>query len=120
MAPPLERVITELCKLPGIGRKSAQRLVFHLLKSPVEDVVALARALDALHEGVRACSVCFNLAADELCEICADTRRDRSVASSIGWEVVLPVGSSTGTGRSPRTTISVRSIGIARCTARDF
>ncbi len=79
MAPPLERVITELCKLPGIGRKSAQRLVFHLLKSPVEDVVALARALDALHEGVRACSVCFNLAADELCEICADTRRDRSV-----------------------------------------
>lgn len=78
LAPPLERVITELCKLPGIGRKSAQRLVFHLLKAPVEEVAALARALDGLHAGIRACSVCFNLAAEELCAICADPRRDRS------------------------------------------
>ena len=79
LAPPLERVIAELSKLPGIGRKTAQRLVFHLLKAPAEEIAALARSLDGLREGIRACSVCFNLAADDLCPICSDPRRDRSL-----------------------------------------
>ena len=61
LAPPLERTIAELCKLPGIGRKTAQRLVFHLLKVPREEVAALARALDEMRDSVRLCSVCFNL-----------------------------------------------------------
>ena len=76
LAPPLEQVITELSKLPGIGRKTAQRLTFHLLKAPPENVAALARALAELREKVRFCSACFNLSDSELCPVCSDPRRD--------------------------------------------
>ena len=79
MAAPLERVIAELSKLPSIGRKTAQRLAFHLLKVPPDDVAALARAIEELCEKIRPCSVCFNLAEDDLCPICQDPRRDRSL-----------------------------------------
>jgi len=78
-SPPLERVIAELCRLPGIGRKTAQRLAFHLLKVPREEVAALASALGELRDSVRLCSTCFNLAEGEQCTICVDPRRDRSV-----------------------------------------
>jgi recombination protein RecR len=79
LAPPIEQAIVELCKLPGIGRKSAQRLVFHLLKAPAGSVEALSRALDGLRERVRLCTRCFNLADQELCPICADPRRDATL-----------------------------------------
>ena len=79
LAPPLERVVTELCKLPGVGRKTAHRLAFHLLKAPRQDVEALARSLAELRDAVRLCSTCFNLAEGELCPVCADPRRDRSL-----------------------------------------
>jgi recombination protein RecR len=79
LPPPLERLISELVKLPGIGRKSAQRLAFHLLRAPREDVSGLAEALSELKERLRFCSVCFNVAEGELCPICADPRRDRTV-----------------------------------------
>lgn len=79
LPPPLERLISELVKLPGIGRKSAQRLAFHLLRAPREDVSGLAAALRELKERLRLCSVCFNVAEGELCPICADPRRDRTI-----------------------------------------
>jgi recombination protein RecR len=79
LAPPLERVIHELSKLPGIGKKTAQRLSFHLLQAPREDADALARTIVDLREKIRLCRDCFNLTEDELCPICADPRRDRSL-----------------------------------------
>jgi recombination protein RecR len=79
LAPPLEHVIQELCKLPGIGRKTAQRLAFHLLKSSGEEASGLARALLALHGEIRLCRDCFNFSDQELCPICSDPRRDRSL-----------------------------------------
>lgn len=79
LAPPLERAISELCKLPSIGRKTAQRLVFHLLKAPEEDARALAQAIGELRSLIRFCRDCFNLSDAELCPLCTDPRRDRSV-----------------------------------------
>jgi recombination protein RecR len=79
LAPPLERAIHELTKLPGVGKKTAQRLMFHLLQAPRQEVEALARALLELQDKIRTCSVCFNLSAAELCPLCADPRRDRSL-----------------------------------------
>ena len=66
----------ELARLPGIGRKTALRLTFHLLKSPPEDAQRLARAIVAVRERVRACSRCGNLSERETCAICDNPRRD--------------------------------------------
>lgn len=77
-AAPLERVIVELAKLPGIGRKTAQRLAFHLLDRPASDARALAEAIVELRERIRFCSSCFNVGDAELCPICTDPRRDLS------------------------------------------
>ena len=79
LAPPIERLISELCKLPSIGRKTAQRLAFHLLKAPEDDARALARAIGEMRSQIRFCRECFNLADAELCPVCTDTRRDRRV-----------------------------------------
>ena len=75
-APPVQRLITELGKLPGIGNRSAQRLAFHLLRSTDEDAGALADAIREVKERVGLCEVCFNLAEGPRCRICQDTRRD--------------------------------------------
>ena len=64
------KVIEELSKLPGIGRKSAERLTYHLLRVPKEEAVALADAIRGVRENVRYCKTCFHLAEGELCEIC--------------------------------------------------
>jgi recombination protein RecR len=79
LAPPLERVIQELCKLPSIGRKSAQRLAFHLLKASGDEVSALAQSLLDLHGQIRFCRDCFNFSDQDLCPICSDPRRDRTL-----------------------------------------
>jgi len=79
LAPPLERVIRELGKLPSIGKKSAQRLALHLLQAPREDAEALAGAILEMREKVRFCKDCFNLADRELCPVCSDPKRERSV-----------------------------------------
>jgi recombination protein RecR len=79
LAPPIERVIAELSKLPSIGRKTAQRLAFHLVKASAAEVAALARAIAELPEKVRPCSTCFNLTEDDPCPVCADPRRDGGV-----------------------------------------
>lgn len=76
---PVQTLIDQLGRLPGIGPKSAQRIAFHLLKIPAEDVRRLATAILDAKERVKFCSICFNFAEDDLCPICADTRRDSSV-----------------------------------------
>lgn len=74
----IERLITELGKLPGIGPRSAERIAFHILKSESGDALALADAIRDVKTRIRPCKVCFNLAEGELCGICADPRRDKS------------------------------------------
>jgi len=74
----LDRLVAELMRLPGIGRKTAQRLVFHLLKHSPEEAENLARALLAVRERIHACAECFNLSEGERCEICSDPRRERN------------------------------------------
>ena len=75
----IDDLIAELSRLPGIGRKTAQRLTFHLLQQPAQQVTALARALSAVTERVRPCADCGNLTEDEQCEICRDPRRDATL-----------------------------------------
>ena len=76
---PVQALIDEFGKLPGIGPKSAQRIAFFLLKAPGEDVVRLATAIAEAKARVRFCVRCWNVADGELCPICADDRRDASV-----------------------------------------
>jgi recombination protein RecR len=78
-AKPLARLIGELEKLPGIGPKSAQRLAFHLLSVSREEAQMLADAIVQVKESIRLCRECFNFTDRELCEICSDPRRERSV-----------------------------------------
>jgi recombination protein RecR len=75
----IDELITELARLPGIGRKTAQRLTFHLLQQSPETVGRLASALVAVAERVRPCRECGNLTEDQPCAICADPRRDGTV-----------------------------------------
>jgi len=78
-APPVQRLITELGKLPGIGQRTAQRLAFHILRSDTEDATALADAIREVKERIGLCQVCFNLADSERCRICTDERRDATL-----------------------------------------
>lgn len=75
---PVQVLIDELGRLPGIGPKSAQRIAFHLLKVPADDVARLAHALTEAKAKVRFCDRCWNIADDALCPICSDDRRDAS------------------------------------------
>lgn len=75
----VEKAISELTKLPGIGRKSAQRLVFFLLKSSKHEVQNLAEALVAIKEKVNFCSICFNITENDPCYICSSEQRDRGL-----------------------------------------
>lgn len=76
---PITRLIESLTQLPGIGRRSAERIAFHMLKAPRDDVLALSRAIADVKEKVRPCSICANLTEADPCAICADDRRDASV-----------------------------------------
>jgi len=75
----LNRLIEELGKLPGIGPKSAERLAFHVLKSDTPSALALADAIRDLKTKIRSCRICCNLSEAELCQVCSDPRRDRSL-----------------------------------------
>jgi recombination protein RecR len=75
----IEELITELARLPGIGRKTAQRLTFHLLQQPPEQAGRLASALALVTERVQACQECGNLTEEQPCGICRDPRRDASL-----------------------------------------
>ncbi|MDD4321228.1 MAG: recombination mediator RecR [Acidaminococcaceae bacterium] len=79
MIKPLARLHEQLRRLPGIGSKTALRLAYHVLDMPAEDVRELADALINAREQIRVCSCCFNLCDSDLCDICSDKERDRSV-----------------------------------------
>ncbi len=78
-APPIQRLVTELSKLPGIGSRTATRLAFHILRADVADAAALAAAITEVKERIGQCEICFNLAEGPRCRICEDTRRDPAV-----------------------------------------
>jgi len=75
-SPPIQRLVTELGRLPGIGNRTAQRLAFHLLRVPREEALGLADAIREVKERIGLCETCFNLADGPRCRICEDTRRD--------------------------------------------
>lgn len=78
-AAPVQDLIDELGRLPGIGPKSAQRIAFHLLKAERTDALRLAHAITEAKDRVAFCETCFNISEGDRCEICSDERRDRSV-----------------------------------------
>jgi len=78
-AQPIQRLIAEMAKLPGIGQRTAQRLAFHVLRASDDDALALADAIREVKSKVGLCEVCFNLAEGSRCIICEDTRRDAEV-----------------------------------------
>ncbi len=78
-APPVQRLVSELSKLPGVGNRTAQRLAFHILRGSNEDAVTLAEAIRDVKERIGLCEVCFNLTDEPLCQICRDSRRDRGL-----------------------------------------
>ncbi|MEY2733131.1 MAG: hypothetical protein RL340_190 [Gemmatimonadota bacterium] len=92
----IDTLVTELSRLPTIGRKSALRLTYHLLKQPAEQSRRLAEALVALTERVRPCGECFNLTEGDRCAICADPRRDPSLLCVLEEASDLPAIERTG------------------------
>jgi recombination protein RecR len=78
-SPSVDNLVAQLTRLPGIGSRTAQRLAFHLLSVGKEEAVALATAIEEVKERVRFCRECGNLTEEELCSICLDPRRDRTV-----------------------------------------
>jgi len=83
-AKPLAELIAELEKLPGVGPKSAQRLAYHLLKQTDHEVLRLAEAISTAKRSLRFCDECQNITESEVCDICRDPRRDRSVICIVG------------------------------------
>ncbi len=75
----LEKAVSEFSKLPGVGRKTALRLVLHLLRQPCDEVEEFAEAIARVRKDIRHCSVCHNISDTEVCPICSDPRRDKSV-----------------------------------------
>jgi recombination protein RecR len=75
-APPVQRLVSELSKLPGIGNRTAQRLAFYILRTSAEDATALAEAIAEVKAKIGLCEVCFNLTDEPRCRICQDARRD--------------------------------------------
>jgi recombination protein RecR len=124
----IDELVGELSRLPGIGRKSALRLTYHLLKRPPEEIRQLARAIAGIAERVRACAVCGNLSDADPCAFCTSPRRDKSVicvveeASDIG--AIEQAGSYAGLyhvlgGRlSPLEGIGPDELNIGRLLAR--
>ncbi len=92
LTPSIERLVSELSRLPGIGPRSAQRLAFHMMKAPPERARGLAEALVEMTERLRPCAVCFSFAEDELCPICADPRRDPALLCVVEEpSAILPI-----------------------------
>lgn len=92
----IDDLATELARLPGVGRKTALRLTYHLLRQPAEQARRLAGALVALTERVRPCNRCFNLTEAEVCDLCADPRRDGTLLCAV--EEASDIGAIERTG----------------------
>ncbi len=75
----VSKLVNELARLPGIGKKSAERLAYHILRIPRDEAMALAEAIRDVKDNVRYCRTCYNLAEGDECVICRDSRRDRSI-----------------------------------------
>jgi recombination protein RecR len=88
-SPSVENLVAQLTRLPGIGARTAQRLTFHILQRPSEEVLALSAALADVKERVRFCTQCGNLTEEDLCAICVDTRRDRTMICVVEQPVDL-------------------------------
>ncbi len=95
-ARPVERLITELSKLPSIGPRTAQRIAFHIIRGKPDDAFGLAAALKEVKERIKPCRRCFNLTEVEECDICRDTRRDDAVICAV--EDPYDIGSIERTG----------------------
>ncbi|MGI9454611.1 MAG: recombination mediator RecR [Pirellulales bacterium] len=76
---PINRLIDAFANLPSIGKKSAERLAYHVLKMPNEEAIEFAESIRAVKENLRPCKTCFNLSENEECDICKDPRRDQNV-----------------------------------------
>jgi recombination protein RecR len=79
LSPAVDNLVAQLTRLPGIGTRTAQRLAFHILAVSPQEAGAVASAIVEVKERVRACRICGNLTEDELCGVCADPRRDRTI-----------------------------------------
>ncbi len=93
----IEQLVVELSRLPGIGRKTAQRLTYHLLKQPADDVERLAQALRSVRERVRPCTACGDLTDEDPCAVCRDPRRDAALLCIV--ENAADVGAIERAGR---------------------
>ena len=93
----MERLIQCLSQLPGVGRRSAERMAFYLVKAPPQEAVDLAGAINEMKRSTRHCGVCFNLTDQDPCSICADQRRDQSVVMVV---------------EQPRDVLSIESTGM--------
>jgi recombination protein RecR len=89
LSPAVQNLVAQLTRLPGIGTRTAQRLAFHLLQVPKVEALALADAIRDVKERVRFCRECGNLTEAELCEICEDARRDRTIVCVVEQPVDL-------------------------------
>ena len=89
LSPAVQNLVAQLTRLPGIGTRTAQRLAFHLLQVPKAEALALADAIRDVKERVRFCRECGNLTEAELCEICEDARRDRTIVCVVEQPVDL-------------------------------
>jgi recombination protein RecR len=78
-SPPVQTLVTELSRLPGVGNRTAQRLAFHILRASTEEAAALAQAIREVKEKIGLCEVCFNLTDESRCRICQDSRRDHGL-----------------------------------------
>ena len=95
-AGPVQDLVDELAKLPGVGPKTAQRLAFHILKTGSDEAKRLAHAILEITDKIRFCSRCFNISTDELCEYCADDRRDGSLVCVVEEPRDIPAIEKTG------------------------
>ena len=96
MAGVIERAVRQFTRLPGVGRRTAQRFVYHLLRSGPEQAEELAEAIAALHRELRPCSVCNRMTEEDPCDICRDPRRDRSTICVVGEMSDLDVIEASG------------------------
>jgi recombination protein RecR len=88
-SPSVDNLVAQLTRLPSVGTRTAHRLAFHILRAPKEEALALAGAIQEVKERVRFCRECGNLTEEELCAICLDARRDRSVVCVVEQPVDL-------------------------------
>jgi recombination protein RecR len=115
---PVQRLIDELGRLPGIGPKSAQRIAYYLLKIAPEDARRLAGSIIEVKEKISWCRRCFNIAEGELCSYCLDTRRDDTVLCVVEDPRDIAARNASVTSGMPASCITVRISAACRSAMR--